>query len=139
MKKHLLKTHLISPDDLSLLRVTQDVREAFKEVIRFYTVYNSMRYIKGMLYLRLHAVPPPEFLHQLNHDFKDIITEGRIECVPAHPFEADEPHLANLPRIAFQFDRRALSRLRQMVDVINDTLASACVDDTEACVRCKAY
>lgn len=139
MKKHLLKKHLISPDDLSLVKVTQSVPEAFREVIRFYTVYNSMRYIKGKLYLRLHAAPTEELLHQLNHDFKDIVTEGKIECVPTHPFEVDEPHLANLPRIAFQFDRRALSRLRQMIDVINDKLASACADDTEECVRCKDY
>jgi uncharacterized protein (TIGR00730 family) len=139
MKKHLLKTHLISPEDLSLVKVTQDVREAFREVIRFYTVYNSMRYIKGKLYLRLHMAPPPEFLHTLNHEFKDIITEGRIECVPTHPYEADEPHLASLPRIAFHFDRRALSRLRQMIDLINDTLAAACVDQSDECIRCKAY
>lgn len=139
MKKHLLKTKLISPEDLSLLKVTQDVNEAFREVIRFYTVYNSMRYIKNKLYLRLHIAPPPEFLEQLNTEFQDIVTEGRIECVPAHPYEADEPHLANLPRIAFQFNRRALSRLRQMVDRINETLASASVSETEDCIRCKAY
>lgn len=137
MKKHLLKTKLISTDDLSLLKITSNVQEAFNEVIDFYTVYNSMRYIKNQLYLRLHYAPTPELLEQLNTDFQDIITEGRIECVPTHPYEADEPHLANLPRIAFQFNRRGLSRLRQMIDLINDMLANKCSVDDPDCIRCR--
>ena len=42
----------------------------------------------------------------------------------AKPFalEADEPHLEHLPRLVFQFNRRDIGRLRQMVDVINAEL-----------------
>ncbi len=137
MRKHLLASNLISPDDLSLMKVTRSVEEAFDEVIGFYTVYNSMRYVKDRLYLRLHQAPSPEFLKRLNTEFRDIIVDGQIESVPAHPFEADEPHLADLPRIAFNFNRRALARLRQMVDLINDELSNSCSVDSEDCIRCK--
>lgn len=137
MQKHLLSAKLISPDDLSLIKVTHSVAEAFDEVIGFYTVYNSMRYVKERLYLRLHEAPSPEFLKRLNTEFRDIIVEGQIESVHSHPFEADEPHLANLPRIAFNFNRRALARLRQMVDLINDELANTCSLDGEDCIRCR--
>ncbi len=137
MRKHLLGTNLISPDDLSLMKVTNSVEEAFDEVIGFYTVYNSMRYVKDRLYLRLHQAPTPEFLARLNTEFRDIVVEGQIESVPAHPFEADEPHLASLPRIAFNFNRRALARLRQMVDLINDELSNTCSVDGEDCIRCR--
>lgn len=137
MQKHLHTSKLISPDDLSLLKVTSNVAEAFDEVIGFYTVYNSMRYVKEKLYLRLHEAPTPEFLTRLNTEFQDIIVDGQIELVPAHPFEADEPHLAHLPRVAFQFNRRAFARLRQMVDLINDELSNVCSVDGEDCIRCQ--
>ncbi len=137
MQKHLHQTGLISPEDLSLIKVTSSVAEAFDEVIGFYTVYNSMRYVKEKLYLRLHQAPSPEFLARLNIEFRDIIVTGEIELVPAHPFEADEPHLAQLPRLAFEFNRRALARLRQMVDLINDELSNSCSLDGEDCIRCQ--
>lgn len=137
MKRHLHQSHLISPDDLSLLKWTDNVRDAFDEVIGFYTVYNSMRYIKDRLYLRLHESPSPEFLDRLNTEFRDILVDGKIEQVPTHPFEADEPHLSSLPRIAMNFNRRSLARLRQMIDVINDELANACTVDGEDCIRCR--
>ena len=138
MQKQLLAAKLISPDDLSLMKVTNTVAEAFDEVIGFYTVYNSMRYVKEKLYLRLHQAPSAEFLARLNKEFRDIIVEGNIESVPAHPFEADEPHLADLPRIAFTFNRRALARLRMMVDLINDELANSCSLDADGCIHCHA-
>ena len=137
MQKQLLAKRLISPDDLSLIKSTSSVAEAFDEVIGFYTVYNSMRYVKDRLYLRLHETPSPEFLARLNTEFADIIVDGKIELMPAHPFEADEPHLASLPRIAFKFNRRAFARLRQMVDLINDELANVCTLDGEDCIRCR--
>jgi uncharacterized protein (TIGR00730 family) len=122
IKSHLLGDGLISPHDLSLLKVTDSVEEAVDEVMGFYSVYNSMRYVRDKLYLRLHREPPPEFIERLNAEFADIIEKGRIERVAAHAFEEDDEHLAELPRLAFRFNRRDLGRLRQMVDLINDEL-----------------
>jgi hypothetical protein len=122
IRSHLLGDGLISPHDLSLLKVTDNVEEAVDEVMGFYSVYNSMRYVRDRLYLRLHRDPPPEFIDRLNVEFADIIEKGRIERVIAHAFEEDDEHLADLPRLAFRFNRRDLGRLRQMVDLINDEL-----------------
>jgi uncharacterized protein (TIGR00730 family) len=118
----LLGQGLISPEDLSLFKVTDDVEEAVDEVINFYCVYNSMRYVREKLYLRLHVDPPDEFIERLNDEFSGIVEEGRIERVGPHKFEEDEEHLLDLPRLAFTFNRRDFGRLRQMVDVINDEL-----------------
>src|SRR5262249_29787909 len=38
---------MISPNDLSLYKVTDNVDEAVDEVLGFYRVYHSMRYVKG--------------------------------------------------------------------------------------------
>ncbi|WP_437203218.1 TIGR00730 family Rossman fold protein [Planctomicrobium sp. SH664] len=115
-------TALISPDDLSLFKVTDDPQEAFHEMIRFYCVYNSMRYVRDKLYLRLHVAPPQEFIDRLNTEFQDIIASGKIELVKPHELEREDEHLADLPRLAFRFNRHGFSRLRQMVDLINDEL-----------------
>ena len=38
---------------------------------------------------------------------------------PLQPEEANEPELANMPRLKFRFDRHAIGRLRQLIDVMN--------------------
>lgn len=114
---------LISPDDLSLLKVTDRVDEAVDEILQFYSVYNSLRYVRGKLVLRLHANPPDHFVAKLNEEFADILESGRIEKTKVHPLEADDEHLAHLPRLSFYFDRKSLGRLRQMIDRINQELA----------------
>jgi uncharacterized protein (TIGR00730 family) len=122
IKSHLLRGGLISPDDLSLFTVTTSVKKAFAEIMKFYHVYNSQRYVRDELYLRLHREVPDALLARLNVDFKDILVKGEIRRADAHPFEADDEHLAALPRLALHFNRRDYGRLRQLINVINDEL-----------------
>ena len=119
----LLGNGLISPEDLSLLKVTDDTHEAVDEIMQFYSVYNSMRYVRGKLVLRLHQEPDDRFVERLNDEFSDILESGRIEKAKVHRLEADDKHLADLPRLAFHFDRKSIGRLRQMVDLINHELS----------------
>jgi len=123
IREHLLRNGLISPEDLSLFKVTSNVDEAVHEILHFYSVYNSMRYVNGRLVLRLHKEPSDEFVEELNRDFADILERGRIEKARVHRLEADDEHLRDLPRLAFYFNRRSMGRLRQLVDRINDRLS----------------
>jgi hypothetical protein len=120
--EQLFKAELISPEDLSLYKITTDLDEAVEEVVGFYRVYNSMRYVRGRLVLRLHAEPGDALMERLNDEFGGICERGRITKVQTHPLEADDAHLADLARIAFRFDRRQVGRLRQMVDLLNREL-----------------
>ena len=122
--EHLFKTELISPEDLSLFKITTDLDEAVEEILGFYTVYNSMRYVRDRLILRLHAEPDDALMQRLNDEFGDLCSRGTITKAETHAFEADDAHLADLPRIAFHFDRRQMGRLRQMVDLLNVELRS---------------
>src|SRR5207247_6585716 len=45
---------LISPPDTSLYRITHSVDEAVEEVLGFYRVYHSMRYVRKDLIVRLN-------------------------------------------------------------------------------------
>lgn len=123
IKNNLLKQELISEEDLSLFHITDNIEDAVDEVIGFYSVYNSMRYVKGRLVIRLHVEPSNEFIGQLNDEFKDILDSGIISKVDTHELEDDDSHLADLPRISLVFNRKHLGRLRQMINRINNELA----------------
>lgn len=119
IKTQLLGNGLISESDLSLVKVTEDVDEAVDEILQFYNVYHSMRYVRNNVVLRLHREPDDQFIERLNDEFGDLLESGRIEKTQVHRLEADDEHLAHLPRIAFNFDRKSIGRLRQMIDLIN--------------------
>lgn len=124
IEDHLLGRELIAPEDLSLFKVTDDVDEAVDEIMQFYDVYNSMRYVRDKLVLRLHKQPSDEFVERLNDEFGDMVYSGRIEKAEVHRLEADDEHLRDLPRLAFYFDRKNVGRLRQMVDLINRVMGA---------------
>ncbi|MCS6850967.1 MAG: LOG family protein [Gemmataceae bacterium] len=110
---------LISPSDLALYKVTDSVDEAVDEVLQFYRVYHSMRYVKNDLVLRLQRPLRPDLLERIRREFADIVVSGTFEQGPALPAEMSEPHLRDLPRLRFRFERRRLGRLRLLIDLIN--------------------
>lgn len=110
---------MISPMDQHLFKVTDSLDEAVEEVVGFYRVYHSMRYVHGDLVLRLQRAISNELLERLRSEFTDIVQRGTIEQSAALPAESGDTHLADLPRLRFRFDRHSLGRLRQMIDLIN--------------------
>lgn len=119
VRQELLGRQLISSRDLSLVRLTDNVEVAVKEVTDFYRNYDSMRYIRDLLIMRLHKAPSDEFLARLNAEFSDILTSGTIERTTTHSYESEEEETRELPRICLHFNRRDAARLREMIDVIN--------------------
>ena len=100
IQKELLARKLISPRDLSLVRLTDNVDEALREVTTFYSNYDSMRYIRDLLILRLRKPVSDELLARLNANFADILTTGSIERTETHLFEMEDEKIRDLPRIA---------------------------------------
>jgi len=119
IREQLLDRGMIGEEDLSLFRRTDRVEEAVEEILGFYRVYHGMRYVRTKLVLRLNSAPSEATLGRINDEFTDILEEGRFTLSGALPEEKDEPELAELPRLFFQFNRRNLGRLRQLIDVIN--------------------
>jgi uncharacterized protein (TIGR00730 family) len=119
VEKNLLARGMIHPDDLSLYKRTDRVTEAVDEILRFFRVYHSMRYVRSNLVLRLNEPLDEELVDGINTQFADILAEGRFKHGSALPEEKDEPDLADLPRLIFHFNRRDLGRLRQLIDFVN--------------------
>ncbi|MFM7880042.1 MAG: TIGR00730 family Rossman fold protein [Acidimicrobiaceae bacterium] len=119
IKKTLLPRKLVSEQDLALYRICSSVDEAVSEIDKFYSVYNSMRFVGKRLVLRLNRQISDVHLSKLNNDFSDICLNSPIERVTATKAEIDDKDLPDKPRLAFQFARRDFGRLRQLIDSIN--------------------
>jgi hypothetical protein len=115
----LLDRGMISPADMSLFKLTDSVDEAVAEVVGFYRVFHSMRYVKNDLVLRLQHTLSEGLLQRIRQEFADILVAGTFEQTEALPAEASDVHVATLPRLRFRFDRRSMGRLRMLIDTIN--------------------
>jgi uncharacterized protein (TIGR00730 family) len=119
VEDELMVRRLISPDDLDLVHITDDVDDAVREIEGFYDNYHSIRFVDRALVVRMHHLPSGEHLEKLNEDFADIVTSGRIE--PAQPSQAEiaDRDQIELARIRFRFDRTHWARLRKLIDALN--------------------
>ncbi len=117
--KQLLAKALISPEDLHLYKRTDRVEEAVEEVLTFFRIYHSMRYVHGKLVLRINRRPSEAVLETIQSQFADILAEGRFEICEPLAEEKEEVALAALPRMVFQYNRYNQGRLRQLIDFLN--------------------
>jgi hypothetical protein len=119
VKEHLFRLRLISEEDLKLFRVTDDIEEAVAEILRFYSVYHSYRFVGGKMVIRLQRELPPELLAWLNEDFSDILAEGEFTFSKALPEEANEANLAGFQRLVMNVKRGRAGRIRALIDRLN--------------------
>ena len=117
--RHLLEEAMISPVDLGLYKVCDSVEATVDEVMHFYRVFHSMRFVRKQLVFRLQRSLGEETLAKINAEFTDLLASGQFVERSALKEEADEFQLVELPRLAFQFNRRNYGRLRELIDVIN--------------------
>lgn len=117
--RQLLARKLINPEDLSLFKIATSVDDAIDEIRTFYRRFHSMRYVGRQLALRLKTGLSPEQVTALHHAFGDLLAEGTFAQCAALPEELDEPALTHLPRLVFTSNRRSASRLRQLINHLN--------------------
>ncbi len=118
--KEALERGFISLEDLSFFKVVTSVEEAVEEVLGFYRVYHSCRFVGDLLVLRLSLRPSGAELAELNRRFADIVTSGRIRRTGPLPPERSGGDVPELPRLALRFDRLHYGRLRQLIDAVNE-------------------
>lgn len=110
---------MISPADLNLYKITTSLDEAIEEIIGFYRIYHSQRYVGGRLVIRLNEEVSDAFLEDLSDQFSDIIESGVIEKIATTPAELETGDFVDLPRICFSFNRHGFGRLRALIDALN--------------------
>jgi uncharacterized protein (TIGR00730 family) len=117
VKSELLHNGMINEQDMHLFCITDDVDVAVRDVIGFYSVYHSMRYVGDELVLRLQRPVSRATLERVNDEYGQILTGGRIEQGPI--LSAENGEFPDLPRITMRFDRKSCGLLRRCIDTIN--------------------
>ena len=119
IEEQLLKKNMISPDDVHLFKITDDVDVAVREVLQFYKRYHSSRMVRDNLVMRLKSPLGPQAVERLNDEFGDLATGGRIHTLSA-PMTAEGDEFPDLQRLVLKYNYGSIGRLRLMIDAIND-------------------
>ena len=120
IKDQLAEGAHISREDLGLFAITDSIERVVAIIEQFYRRYHSLRFVGDQLVIRMHSPLPAAAFDRLTLDFGDLLSPGgKFSATTALPQEADEPALADLPRLAFDFNRTHFARLRALIDYIN--------------------
>jgi uncharacterized protein (TIGR00730 family) len=123
IRKNLLAPRMIAPEDLALFLLTDSVEATVAEILHFYRVFHSMEFVQQRLVLRLRGRLDASQMADIDRDFADILADGHFHQEAALLGEIARPELAGLTRLVFHFNRRSLGRLRQLIDMINNSAA----------------
>jgi hypothetical protein len=70
--------------------------------------------------LRIQRRPSEQQMDEIRRRFGRLCSKGSIELTGPLPLERDEPALAHLPRLAFNFNKRDQGGLRMLINYLND-------------------
>jgi len=121
----------ISERETGLFRILTSAEAVVDEIAHFYRNFHSYRFVRHDLVIRLNHAPTTALIDQLNSDFADILTDGKVRETEPLPEETDYPDTLLLPRLLMRFNREDHSRLRRMIDVINDADLAAPADEVK--------
>lgn len=119
---------LISPEDIDMALITDDVEEAVAEIRGFWRNYDSIRWVGTRLVIRMQAAPSDAELRGLNERFADACLDGEIERTTPLPAEVSDADRLELPRLVLRFDRRKGARLRELIGALNQLASSPPLD-----------
>jgi uncharacterized protein (TIGR00730 family) len=118
---HLFKIGFVSPEDFYFFKIAHSVKEAVDEILQFYKVYHSARWVGEQLVIRICQPLSSRAIVDLNKNFADLVREGEIVQGSALRQEKNEPEIWDLPRVILTPYRRSFGRFRQLIDAINSS------------------
>jgi uncharacterized protein (TIGR00730 family) len=117
IRTQLASQRLISPEDLDLFLITDDVERAVTEIFDFYHLFHSARYVEDDLVFRLKRSLPAEALRALEEEFTDILKGPLTQ--QQEPLLAEGEECPGLWRLIIPFTRSRYGRLRRLIDAVN--------------------
>ena len=119
LTEHLFKLGYVGSEDFHFFKIVPNVAEAVREILRFYSVYQSSRWVGERLVIRMSQKLSKKAVAELNQSFADIVRTGEIVQGSALPQEKNEADIWKLPRLILTPHRRSFARFRQLIDAIN--------------------
>ena len=118
--EELMSQGYINASDFYLFERVDSVDTVVERIKHFYRRYHSLRYVEKQVVIRLSSGIDPQSVEELKDRFQDIlIPGGSIYISGPLPEEADEPEIANLPRLIVDFKRNDFGRLQYFIEAIN--------------------
>jgi predicted Rossmann-fold nucleotide-binding protein len=121
LQEQLQDNGYILPSDMRLMRLVHCAEEAAEEIAQFYRNYHSSRWIKERYVIRLNHALSEAAMQQLNDEFRDLCMHGDFQLQARCDSEQDEPELCHMTRLAFAFNGRNHGRLRELLDLVNQS------------------
>ena len=118
--EELMSQGYINDSDFYLIDRVDSVDAVVEIINHFYRRYHSLRYVEKQMVIRLSSGIDPQCVEGLKNRFQDIlIPGGDIYLSGPLPAEADEPEIADLPRLVIDFNRKDFGRLQHFIKAIN--------------------
>jgi len=118
---HLLELGFVSREDFCFFKIVHNVKEAVDEILQFYKIYHSARWVREQLVIRINHRLSNRAIADLNTKFADLVREGEIVQGAARRQEKNEPEIWELPRVILTPHRQSFGRFRQLIDAINSS------------------
>ena len=119
MEPLLLDHGLISASDTSLYMITDNIDDAVNEITRFYSNYDSIRFVDDVLYIRVQRAVPEEQFFAIAREFASLAVDGVIEQTSATPVEIKDNDVPDLPRVRLKYAAKGFADLRGLIDALN--------------------
>lgn len=121
IENDLYKKGLISESDFHLFHITRDVQDAVNQILGFYRVFHSYRWVREQLVLRIVAPLEETALEHLRERFCKLLNTPTIEQTGPLPEEREDESIAHLPRIVLTPSKKDFGYLRLFIDHINQS------------------
>ncbi len=109
----------MSSSDLSLLIRVDSIEQAADEILQFFRVYHSIRYVGDKTILRLNRPLSSEDINKLNKKYSHILRSGKIESTESLPAEQKSKQFLELPSLVMDFDRHNFGEFHEMLRFLN--------------------
>jgi uncharacterized protein (TIGR00730 family) len=113
----LVDRRLIDGGDTAFYRIVDSAEEAVRQITGFYRIFQSSRIVGDNLVFRLTRALSEAEMNELQRQFEDSL-KGRLDQSPG-PVPQELNEHPELPRLIIPFNRSAYSRLRRLIDHIN--------------------
>lgn len=123
VQNELVRNGLVSPGDLDLFLITDDVDVACAEIVGFYRNYHSIRWAGDRLIVRMRHGPSEEQLAGLNERHVELLVDGRIEITEATAAERSSKDHVDLARIVMRYDKWQQSAIHRIIRDVNEWVA----------------
>jgi hypothetical protein len=114
----LVDRRLIDAGDTAFYRIVDGVEEAVRQITGFYRIFHSSRIVGDDLVLRLVRTLTDDEMRQTQRQFEDVL-KGPLDQSPG-PVPQELNECPELPRLIIPFNRSSYSRLRRLIDHVND-------------------